>query len=131
MKRVVILATGFSLLLGSAAAFGVEATNNSPNQKISAPTDHSSPAPLGTLHQTLASKSQLTGNSVFAESPRDAGGVTRNLPVSEPVELSSGPAPTEAPMPPAGWIALAGVLGVMAARWFSAARRSRTKSAFG
>jgi hypothetical protein len=83
------------------------------------------------LGQNTESQLQLKENSNLVEPSRDDSGLTRDFSVSEPVTSSSGPAPTEAPMPRAGWIGLAGVLGVMAARWFSASRRSRGKSAAG
>jgi hypothetical protein len=129
MKRGPILVAGLSLLLvGSTGVFALELNDVSANQKISSPD--ASPLPTQTTIKFKA-LSQSKGNSDLVQSPTEESGVTRDFSVSEPVELSSGPAPTEAPMPRAGWIGLAGVLGVMVARWFSAAKRSRMKSAAG
>lgn len=144
MKRVAILAVGFSSLLAAAAsALVYEGNINSANQNPGVISEGSFSAGAnnikssettwsdanGSPEQKAGSTSQLKGNPDQAKLPDQAGGLTRDFSVSEPVELSSGPAPKEAPVPRAGWIALAGVLGVMAARWFSAARRSRIKSA--
>ncbi|HEY1922799.1 MAG TPA: hypothetical protein VGG44_08525 [Tepidisphaeraceae bacterium] len=157
MNRLAILAAGFSsLLIGSAGALGFTASDHSAIQNIVSPTDRLS-VPAGkpvkltevqpevqspdatwsdaSLEQNAESTSQSKENPDLIKSPRkasgQAGGPGQDFSVSEPVELSSGPAPKEAPVPRAGWIALTGVLGVIAARWYSAARRSRTKSAAG
>ena len=83
------------------------------------------------LEQKAVSPLQLKEDSDLVEPPQEDSGLTKDFSVSEPAASSSGPATTEAPMPRAGWIGLAGVLGVMAARWISAKRRARAKSAIG
>jgi hypothetical protein len=145
MKRVATWATVLMFLLsGTAGAFILKPDDNFANQNA---VNRGANGDVFVRHATetgakwfdakaasdqkAVSSLQLKGNSDLIEPPQDDSGLTKDFSVSEPVASSSGPAPTEAPMPRAGWIGLAGVLGVMAARWFSAARRSRAKSAAG
>jgi hypothetical protein len=134
MKSVVTWTTGLMFLLcGTVGAFILKTDNQLANQNVGSPAAERNVF----VHQNETadpkriSSLQLKENSHLVESPPDDSALTRDFSVSEPVTSSSGPAPTEAPMPRAGWIGLAGVLCVMAARWFSAARRPRAKSAAG
>jgi hypothetical protein len=134
MRWIVTWTTGLMFLLcGTVGAFILKTDNQLANQNVGSPAAERNIF----VHQNEAgdpkglSSLQLKENSNLVGSPRDDSGSTRDFSVSEPVTSSSGPAPKEAPMPPAGWIGLAGVLCVMAARWFSAAKRPRAKSAAG
>jgi hypothetical protein len=135
MKRLATWATGLMFVFSaSAGARVLNPDYGFPDQSISRGADdssHTASVMIKFKEISAASPLQIKENSNLVESPLDDSGLTKDFSVSEPVASSSGPAATKAPMPQAGWIGLAGVLGVMVARWYSAAKRHRAKSAAG
>jgi hypothetical protein len=139
MKRIAVIAAGLALALGApVGAFVLNRGDDLANQGVSTITGfplENSPAHnvnFGIDEQTLLSgTSSISATEASNVTQLQAAGDTEAFSVSEPA-ASSGPRAgqsTTVPMPRAGWIGLTGVLGVIALRWFSMARRFRTKAA--
>jgi hypothetical protein len=141
MKRAVISTTGLVFLFAAPLSAYVANSNVAPASqniadgsiKFIQPGANSTGSAWldanGNVELQPASTPLISESPNHDKSPQIDSGISESFSVSEPAASSSGPAPTEAPAPRAGWIGLAGLLGVMAARWFSAIKRSRAKSA--